>query len=80
MATLNLFVKLQFRFFGQGPTLNETTNETVTSFYFKVSILHYVQTNPDIFELNHILSYTNRPCVHTKPVNPITETTALQSG
>ena len=29
---------------------------------------------------NHILSYTKRPCVHTKPVNPITETTALQSG
>ena len=56
MATLNLFVKLQFRFFGQGPTLNETTNETVTSFYFKVSILHYGQTNPDIFETTYFLT------------------------
>ena len=56
MATLNLFVKLQFRFFSQGPTLNETTNETVTSFYFKVSVLHYVQTNPDIFETTYSLT------------------------
>ena len=56
MATLNLFVKLQFRFFSQGPTLNETTNETVTSFYFKVSILHYVQTNPVIFETTYFLT------------------------
>ena len=56
MATLNLFVKFQFLFFGQGPTLTETINETVTSFYFKVSILDYVQTNLDTFETTYFLT------------------------
>ena len=42
--------------FGQGPTLTETINETVTSFYFKVSILHYVQTNPVLFETTYFLT------------------------
>ena len=56
MATLNLFVKFQFLFFGQGPTLTETINETVTSFFFKVSILDYVQTNLDTFETTYFLT------------------------
>ena len=36
--------------------------------------LGFVHTNPDTFVTAYSFDINNRPSVHTKPVNPVTET------
>ena len=51
--------------------MNHETHRAMSVFNYNLS---YVHKNLDVFEIAYFFFYTNRPSVHTKPVNPLTET------
>ena len=54
--------------------MNDETHRAMSVFNYNLS---YVHKNPDVFEIAYFFFYTNRPSVHTKLVNPLTETTSF---
>ena len=59
-------------------TVGQTGGKKISVFEQKRTLvdgaLGFVHTNPDTFVTAYSFDINNRPSVHTKPVNPVTET------